>query len=336
MDVNVRRSDFTFPDEDAHLVGELGSGELSPVFIMGLHRSGTTFLYQSLARVYPLAPLTAYHIVFYNRLLSRHAQGIHAEDQALLDRFFSQAGVTTRQVDNIRLSHRTVEEYCWLLKNRAGSVHLNARTVERFEEMCRKLLRLRPDCRNVVMKNPWDTALGPQISGFFPKARFVYISRDPVNILNSQLKAAETFAGHYSPYLDLLLAGFPLGRLTFFAQRMMYRTLGPSRFRAVMCRRLMRDITRELTGYRRAVRGLATDAYLETSYEQLSQQPESTLERIGEFVGLAPVANPGVVQSRPRTGQLLPEVQAVRQRFLQQLHDQSLIRANHDAAGVSK
>jgi hypothetical protein len=324
-DVSVGKSAFEFPDEDAPFLSGLGDASVRPVFIMGLHRSGTTFLYQSLARLFPLAPLRAYHIIFYRRLLSRRAQGLHTEDQALLDRFFSQEGVSTRQIDNIGLSHQTVEEYCWLLKKHGGSVYLTERTSALFEEMCRKLLFLRADAENVLMKNPWDTKAGPRISALLPGSRFIYISRDPVRILNSQLQAAATFAAHYSPYLDLLLPGFPLARFTFFVERTLWRVLGAHQFRALMTRRLMHDIIRELTGYREAVERLPPEVCLQTSYEQLSASPGHTLGRIGEFLGLAPVMDPGVIVSRPRRSGLLPEVEAVRAPFEERLEALSLM-----------
>lgn len=326
--MSIKKSDFVIPDEDAEFLHKLDDTRLRPIFILGLHRSGTTFLYESLARLFPLAPLTAYHIIFYKRLLSRFTQVSQTNDQALLDRYFSERGASTRQIDEIKLSHRTVEEYCWLLKKYAGSVHLNDRTVSLFEEMCRKLLYLQADSETVLMKNPWDTGAGVEISALFPGSRFVYISRDPIRVLNSQLKNAEIFASRDSPYLDLLVTGFPLAQLAFFVERILYRVLGGEKFRVIMTRRLMRDMTRQLKGYKQAVEGLSSDACLETSYQELCEQPAQTLEHIGDFLGLTPRLDPAMIESRPRSGKLLPEVEAVSARFIQRLEGLDLIPGN--------
>lgn len=333
--MRINRSDFTIPDEDSDFLCELNDTSPRPIFIMGLHRSGTTFLYESLARLFPLAPLTAYHIIFYKRLLSQFTLGRHRVDQAKLDRYFSERGVHTRQIDDIKLSHRTVEEYCWLLKKHAGSVHLNKQTVNLFEEMCRKLLYMQAGSETVLMKNPWDTSAGPEISTFFPESRFIYISRDPIRVLNSQLKNCEMFASGETLYLDLLVQGFPLAKLVFFVQRILYRALGARLFRVIMTRRLKRDMIRELKGYKKAIEGLSSDVSLETSYEELSERPAETLKQIGDFLGLTPRLDPNVIKSRPRTGELLPEVEAVRAKFTQKLEELDLIRGNDRLHGVA-
>jgi len=326
--VRIKKSDFIFVDEDAEFLSRLDGTRLRPIFVMGLHRSGTTFLYESLARLFPLAPLTAYHIVFYKRLLSRFKQGNQATDQATLDRYFAERGVSTRQIDEIKLSHRTVEEYCWLLKKYGGSVHLNDRTVNLFEEMCRKLLYMQAGSETVLMKNPWDTGAGAGISALFPESRFVYISRDPISVLNSQLKNAEIFASKDSPYLDLLVTGFPLAQLVFYVERILYRIVGAQKFRVIMTRRLMRDMTRNLKGYKQAVEELPPEMCLETSYQELCERPAQTFKDIGNFLGLTPRLDPAVIESRPRSGELLPEVDAVRTRFTQKLEELELIRGN--------
>ena len=97
-------------------------------------------------------------------------------------------------------------------------MHLNGRTAKLFEEMCRKLLYMQADGETVLMKNPWDTSAGVEISALFPESRFIFISRDPIRILNSQVKNAEVFASGDSLYLDLLVRGFPLAQLAFFIE----------------------------------------------------------------------------------------------------------------------
>ena len=292
---------------------------------MGLHRSGTTFLYQSLARIFPLAALTAYHIMFYPRLLSRHQQGTSIEDKELMDRYFHDAGATTRQIDEIRLSHATVEEYCWLLKRYAGSVHLNENTLGLFNQACRKLLYLHPDCETVVMKNPWDTGHGPEISRLLPESRFIYISRNPLKILDSLLRNALLFASKPYPYLDLLTRGFPLARLYFRMQRTLYSVAGEKVFLKIVVRMLMRDIIKELGGYRAALAALPATSVMQTSYRELVTQPGRVLQDIGDFIGLEARIDINSVETRPRRGELQPEVSRVRDAFLKKLEDLELL-----------
>jgi len=322
------RNPFRVEDEDSRLLAEIAipAAALKPVFIMGLHRSGTTFLYESLARVFPMAPLTAYHIVFYQRLVSRHRQGTGQDDKDLLDRYFLEAGVSTRQIDEIKLSQATVEEYCWLLKRYAGSVHLNGKTAGMFAEACRKLLYLHPECETVIMKNPWDTSRGPAILELLPESRFVYLSRNPVRILDSLLRNALLFASGPSPYLDLLARGFPLARFFFDSQRILYRLAGEKLFCRIVVRRLMRDIVRELSGYRQALRELPAASVMETSYRELVTEPARVLHDIGDFLDLEARVGIDSIEAGPRAASLHPEVARVCDDFLRKLADMNLMR----------
>lgn len=311
-------------DEDAAYLHRLGAALPPPVFVMGLHRSGTTFLYESLARVFALAPLTAYHIVFYRRLLSGREQGSDRGDRALLGEYFEAHGMQTRQIDEIALGPDAAEEYGWLLRRHGPSVHLEARTLELFGEMCRKLLYLRPDCRAVVMKNPWDAGRAPEIHALLPGSRFVFIERDPLRVLDSRLRNEVRFSSGPSPYLDLLTRGFPFARAVFAAQRTAYRLLGAARFRRLMARLLARNVVRELEAQRSGFARLAPELRLRLSYAELSSEPGRCLARVGDFLGLAPRPGAEALAGRPRHGALAPEVEALRADFERELERRGL------------
>jgi len=297
-------------DEDAPLLARIRGIPVRPVFIMGVHRSGTTFLYESVARAFPLAPLTAYHIVFYRRLLSRSARGVQGEDRALLEEYFRQHGAQTREIDGIELGHGTVEEYGWLLQRYGGGVRLEASTAGLFAEACRKLLHLRPDCATVVMKSPWDAARGPEILTLFPDSRFVYIERDPVETFNSRFKTEVLLAAGPSPYLDLLVQGFPFARSVLAVERALYRAIGAAAFRRLMARRLLGNVPREIAAMKESMKRLPAEVWCRVTYRDLIERPRDTLDRIGAFLDLAPRPEAAFIQSRPRSATREREVQA--------------------------
>ncbi len=319
-------------DEDRPYLPLLAGVPARPHFIMGLHRSGTTFLYEALTEVLPLAALTAYHVLCYPRLLSRHQASTLHQDQAAFDAHLAALGLTDRQIDAIALSHATVEEYGWLLQKFAGSVHLTPKTQPVFDALCRKLLLLQPGSEAALLKNPWDTAHAARVHALYPRAKFVFIARHPLPILQSQLKNALLFGGSEADYLQMLLAGFPLGQAVIGAQRRLFRWAGEERYGRVMIRILMRDIRRELARYRDAWAALPADAKLEVTYPQLTERPVETLGRVAEFLGLAPRRPLESVAPRPRGGRLHPEVERVAERFLADLSRRGLLR-EHLAEG---
>ena len=60
------------PDQD--YIQDLEQVDFQPVFILGMHRSGTSILYKMLTATDTYNPVTAYHLINYNELLSNYHQ----------------------------------------------------------------------------------------------------------------------------------------------------------------------------------------------------------------------------------------------------------------------
>lgn len=292
---------------------------LRPIFVMGLHRSGTTFFYQTLADLLPVASVTVYHVLRYSSLLADHFGGRSAAARKAVDELFSELGLATRQMDGVPLGHATVEEYGWILARRRGSMHLTKDTVKVFEIMCRKLLDTTEGAEAVLLKNPWDAGRGAEILRLLPGSRFLYLRRDPLGILSSQLRNAVHYGSGPDRFLGLLLRGIPLARCAIGAQRAVHEVLGASLYRRIMLELLMRDVAAQLRLLEDAVAELPADAATVVRYEDLTRDPRTTLERVVAFLGLTPRLPLELVKPRPRELALPPEVEAVRERFLAML-----------------
>src|SRR5690606_25133003 len=112
---------------------------------------------------------------------------------------------------------------------RAGRLRLDARTAPLLSELCRKLLVTRPEAAGhgvVLLKSPWDCGRGAEIKALFPQARFVFIHRDPLRIVDSQLRNGLLFKTTETPYLDSLIAPSRLARFVFGGQRLFSRLVG--------------------------------------------------------------------------------------------------------------
>jgi hypothetical protein len=87
---------------------------------------------------------------------------------------------------------------------------------------------------------------------------------------------------------------------------------------------LRHDITTQLALYRREVEVLPEDGFVELSYRELVESPSSTLERLGAYLELETREPLDSVQPRPRAGDLHPEVERVRARFVRALEKRGL------------
>ena len=57
---------------DKEYIDRLKDIDFEPIFILGLHRSGTSILYKILASTHYFNIVTAYHIIYYDSLIYNH------------------------------------------------------------------------------------------------------------------------------------------------------------------------------------------------------------------------------------------------------------------------
>ncbi len=286
---------------------------------MGAHRSGTTFLYELLASALPVAALSVYHTVFFDELLYRRAYGLEEQGRDAITGYFQEAGVRTRQFDEVAVSPDTLEEYGFVLRRRAGTAHLEPKSSGVFMELCRKLSYVQGGRSTVLLKNPWDAARAPAIRQLLPGARFVFIHRDPLRIFDSQVRLSCTLAQAEHPLMQLLLTGIAGDRAAYWSLRKLYQALGAARFRRLSAALVERRAVRDLTGVRSSLTEMPSGSVCEVEYEELVARPEATASVVGDFLALPPLPGVQLPPSRPREVEPLPEVESRSARFLAKL-----------------
>lgn len=305
-------------DRDMGLLRQLEGLPFRPIFIMGMPRSGTTYLYESLASILPVAALTLYQTLFFDELLYRRANGSEAAGQAAVDDYLRAACMTTRQFDDVPISHQALDEYCFMLRRRSGTAHVEQKSAATFVELCRKLAFMGgvPD---VLLKNPWDVGLAVPIHRLFPNARFVFIKRDLLRVLDSQMRTACHILECDMDLINLILRQIPRDRLVLQLISKVYKVLGGHRFRLLVLPFIERELQRSARALERSLKKLPNDSFYQLEYEQLVADPAGNLENIAHFLGLMTVRPADSIGSRPRSLSLLPEVEARASRFLARL-----------------
>lgn len=326
--------DPNFPrtDEDHDLASNLPPLRRGPIFIMGLHRSGTTFLYDLLRHTLPVAAFELYHLFYFKRLLHNARHGLESRDRATLNRLFQALGIRDRSLDAIHISDATVEEYGWLLGTVDGTLHITAQNAEVLDLLSRKLAALHPDAAMIMLKNPWDIGHAPALLQHFPMARFVYIQRNPVAILRSEVSVLHTLCTGKQPFhtllSDLLLQS--KGQLAphlahglWGAIRLLHELLPRSISAAWFRRNATRRILLDLIGYRGDLQQLPSDRVYELGYEELVAEPALAVERIARFLNLEPLTQVQAPPAQPRSR--VAELTLFEQRFVERLANMALL-----------
>ena len=284
---------FPTRDEDESLKASLAEQPVKPIFIMGLHRSGTTFLYDSVARAFPLAQLTLYDFFYYDRLLRNHQQGGAKRDAQRLNACFAALGIRDRNIDSVPVSADEVEEYGYLLRRRFGSFKLNEQSAVFFEEMCRKLLTVHPGSEAVLLKNPWDTGSAKWIAQRFSEARFIYISREPIAVLNSMLNALLSYLDGPQHYLEMLLdrgdgrRSYRAGYIVWVGLRGLRRLIGRRAIARLARPILARTVAKQVAEYRCELAAMPSRQSVELDYSALRADPEAVMASLESLLGVS-------------------------------------------------
>ncbi|MGD2082647.1 MAG: sulfotransferase [Chromatiales bacterium] len=278
----------------------------SPVFIMGDHRSGTTLLYDLLARTGCFNIVTAYHVIHYGELLRNHLENRTDQAKKELEARFERLGITDRKIDNVDITPDTPEEYAWFLR---GIPRLNRLNLGRFTEACRKVQFISGPERPLLLKNPWDYDRNfLRVARLFPDAPIIFIHRNPVDIVNSRLKAARVNFGEKNAYGALISPRY---------EKMFKRRVGVQVMRFLFSdtwnlgvRITSRHVARAADYYLDHVGELPESRYTWVRYEDLCTSPDESVRGLMEFLRMpakAPLDLAGHIA--PRQTRLLPAVE---------------------------
>jgi hypothetical protein len=305
-------------DLDRPLMADVGESA-PPIFVLGLHRSGTTYLYQLLTDYFRVATTQVYHVTHYKRLLHAEREGLVPAYHADIRAHLASRGIENRGIDKFPVGPEGLEEYAFILRKHGPHWGFSAGSAPLFDEMLRKLSHLQPDAPALLLKNPHDLGSASAILARYPNAKFVFIRRDPVRVLNSQFRNSFLYRRKPEPYLEMLLAGIPLWRFNFDLMRGLDKVLPDALYQQVLVRGLRWSIADQLHRHYRDLPRLPQASYVEVTYEDLLQDPMPVLRRIQDLVGLPFRDDPAPMESNPRLEPLLDGVAAVADDFRREL-----------------
>lgn len=180
-----------------------------PIYVLGHWRSGTTFLHQLLCCFEDISYPTTYQTVFPNNLfflqgLLKRIMKYHLPEKRLVDKI--QMHVDFPQEEDFALGNEAgVSFYYWFYfpkdYKRIREEHLTLSNMdetkrEAFREGYRRFIKrsiLYVKGDQYIAKNPPNMARIPFLLEMFPESRFVYIERNPYEVMFSTFKFFKGF-----------------------------------------------------------------------------------------------------------------------------------------------
>ena len=262
---------------DEKYLDKIQNIEFQPVFILGLHRSGTSILYKMLTETSCFNSVTAYHIIRYNELLYNSINNLEEKTKDDLTEFLNKHQ-KERGIDKLKLNADFAEEYGFLLSEYSIKLNITKQNQKIFTKLAKKIQFISKNNKPLLLKNPYDFANFIFLKKIFPNAKFVFIHRDPYKTLSSTIKAVRFLFNDYSPYTAELTSLYNkiyeikpllstirllLNKLSIF--EIMFLTLTSSK---------------ETNYYLRNIDKLSKKDYVSIRYEDLCENPQKNIELI--------------------------------------------------------
>lgn len=295
----------------------------SLVFIMGCHRSGTSLLYHLLAYTGQVDYLSAYDVIKYDELLFNRITGRETEVKARLEAVLQNE--RNRGLDDLPVGAESPEEYRFILPQRSPAIvlnawkrldtlffkpHLTSGTLDPFLKMCRKKRFLAQAERPLVLKNPADYYFNfMSVHQMLPQAKFIFIHRHPLPMLNSYLCGFRRILEEQSKYAALLDKRYE----ALFGRWQLRRKIFLRMFRSGrICHLLLTRLIESFQYFLTHVRQILPGRYVSIRYEDLCDDPESCLARVSDQLrlGLIPHIPPRFIAPRH-----LPLTEPVREEY---------------------
>jgi hypothetical protein len=271
-------------NRDIQYLKELQEVDFQPVFILGLHRSGTSILYKMLTATGCYNPVTTYHLISYHELLSNyHEQKEEHAKQKLTDSFIKN-GLRDRGIDQLKVTADFPEEYGFLLNTQTVQMRITKKNVALFTELCKKIQYIAGNDKPILLKNPYDFPNFLYIKQVFPKARFVFIHRHPLKTISSTLNAFRMILNNkntYTTQLSEIYDKFYTNPLLLQPLRFIFHTIPECS--VVLITRITAKATNH---YLKNIKKLPKEDYISITYEEFCQHPQEKLENIMEKLSL--------------------------------------------------
>ena len=305
----------TVTSVDQKYLNLLEKVKFKPIFILGSHRSGTTLLYKTLIATQCFNFVSAYHVIKYQELLFNHLENRENKAHQELQELFNSLEINDRVIDRVQVTPNLPEEYGFILKNNDYEFKINADNLNYFQQICQKIQFISEPEKLLLLKNPWDFANFMYIKQVFPEAKFIFIHRHPVHVINSKLKAVESLFSNYSPYSALLSKQYVknFNNIVQSSQRQ-HHNREERRLRNATSNHIQ-----ETSYFLENIDNLSNDDYLSIRYEDICSNPEENILRLLQFLNLETQQKLDYHSLiAPRKVNLLPQVEQAYNQICQQ------------------
>jgi hypothetical protein len=279
----MKKNNYKTKDLDKSYINKIENISFKPIFIMGLQRSGTSILYKILTLTNYFNYVSAYDIIKFDQLLYNHIKGKTQEIKNKLNCLLSKSQ-KTRGIDKLEINSNFPEEYGFLLAKKSNNSLLNDTNIFYLINLCKKIQWVSNNQRYILLKNPYDFENFLFIKRKLPESKFIFIHRNPINTLSSQIKAMDTLLKEKSIYMEMLSSRYAKifeKKLLLKYYKQKYSMDSTWRFK-----NSLNKYVKSTNKFIKNLKCLNNEDYINVNYEKLCTSPESLIYDILVFLDL--------------------------------------------------
>lgn len=307
-------------DSDSQYLYKLEKISFQPIFILGIHRSGTSILYKMLTETNCFTSITAYHIINYNELLYNYINKREQTAKHALNIFFKKHKLLDRGIDRLQLSADSPEEYRFIFTRESMNPMMTNRNLALFREFCKKIKFISNNDKPLLLKNPFDFSNFLFIKNVFPEAKFIFIHRNPMNIITSNINSINHLfkkKNYYTALLSKTYANVTENLLLLYLIRFFLSSTTLMR-----CIRSIRQVVKITEYYLSNINILDHYDYINIRYEDLCEKPADVMCELSTFLKInLGDTNRYSEYIKPRKIKVLKELRHLRGYLTKKMHN---------------
>jgi len=269
---------------DSKYLEKIKNISFQPIFILGLHRSGTSILYKILGTTECFNIVTAYHIIKYSELLYNYLNNNEEKAKEELMAFLNAQSQVDRGIDQLKITPDFPEEYGFLLTYRSRPTKLTPKNLPIFIELCKKIQFITDQNKPILLKNPWDFPNFLYIKKVFPDAKFIFIHRNPLHVINSFVRAMKILFGNKNAYATLLSRSY-VEIMNIPALHYASKLYFSPNF-SIGLLKSIHNSTMATKYFLKNINLLSKEDYINIKYEELCKEPKVNISKIMNFLHL--------------------------------------------------
>jgi hypothetical protein len=269
---------------DQPYLEKLGDISFKPIFILGLHRSGTSILYKMLSKTQCFNYVTIYHLLKYDQLIHHHINNVEEVSKKDVTAFIKNIGLADRYIDKMEVTSDSPEEYGFLLGQRHLQPKITPKTLSTFVKMAKKIQFISDKDKPLLLKNPRDFLNFIYIKEVFPEAKFIFIHRNPLKSLSSIIKALRLLIKNKIPLPNHLFRFYNItfeNPLLLQTIRLCLSNIFPLGLVVITI-----YTANSLKYYLKNIVRLPKGDYICITYENLCKDPQKNIEEIMRFLNI--------------------------------------------------